>query len=91
MQLRPTSPLPCPECRLMKRASNRIGNMSGYCRECNRFKQQVRRLTARRLAALHPEEYERLRLGIELDLYPLVIEQFDIRHAQALEALHGIG
>ena len=37
------------------------------------------RLTRKRLMANHPEEYETLRLQVELDLYPQVIEDWASR------------
>jgi len=82
----PTPGLPCPECRerliskgLEPEGMNRIGNKRGTCDTCNAFAQAVKRLTANRLKDLHPDEYERLRLQVELDLYPGVIEKWSVR------------
>lgn len=58
---------------------NRIGNRRGTCDTCNNFSQAVRRGIAKRLHALHAEEAERLRLQVELDLYPAVIEKYNVK------------
>ncbi|QGZ16796.1 hypothetical protein PBI_DEWDROP_152 [Microbacterium phage Dewdrop] len=57
---------------------NRIGNRRGTCDTCNNFSQAVRRNVAKRLHAIHAEEAERLRLQVELDLYPGVIEKWNV-------------
>ena len=69
--------LPCPECRAQGRVGKtRIGNRRSTCRTCNNFAQNVMRLTRKRLVEKYAEEYERLRLQVELDLYPQVIEDW---------------
>lgn len=82
---RDTPGLPCPECRkrlMLKKQDitgyNRIGNRRGQCNTCNRFNQAVKRQVAARLADLHPDEVEKLRLQVEQDLYPGVIERWII-------------
>lgn len=82
----PTPGLPCPECRerLLKdgreiEGMNRIGNRRGTCDTCNNFNQAVMRLTRARLKAQHEDEYERLRLRVEMDLYPGVIEKWNVK------------
>lgn len=54
----------------------RIGNRRSRCATCNNFVQNVMRLTRKRLKELHEEEYATIRLRVELDLYPQVIENF---------------
>lgn len=74
----PIPALPCPECRWRGVGGRaRIGNNRNSCTTCNNFVQRVMRLTRKRLKELHPEEYEQIRLRVELDLYPQVIEDFD--------------
>lgn len=82
----PTPGLPCPECRERLLATghdvegmNRIGNRRGRCDTCNNFAQAVMRLTRARLKAQHEDEYEQLRLRVELDLYPGVIEKWNVK------------
>lgn len=41
------------------------------------------RLTRRRLKEQHAEEYERIRVQVELDLYPQVVERFMAEHPRA--------
>lgn len=55
----------------------RIGNRRNRCTTCNNFAQNVMRLTRRELKALHEDEYETIRLRVELDLYPQVLEDFN--------------
>lgn len=72
--------LPCPECRshgIGGRA--RIGNRRSRCDTCNNFAQNVMRLTRKRLKELHEEEYEQVRVRVEIDLYPQVIESWGAR------------
>lgn len=57
----------------------RIGNRRNKCTTCNNFAQNVMRLTRSRLKAAHEEEYMRIRLRVELDLYPQVMEDFPVR------------
>lgn len=71
--------LPCPECRYAGRSKNgkaRIGNYRNRCQTCNYFAQNVTRLASKMLRELHGEEYLALRLKVELDLYPQVIEDW---------------
>ena len=77
---RPTPALPCPECRARGAGgSARIGNFRTICTTCNNFSQNVRRLTAKRLKEAHAEEYEAIRIRVEADLYPQVIEDWSNR------------
>jgi len=39
------------------------------------------RLTRKRLMEAHQEEYDKIRISVELDLYPQVIENFRAAHA----------
>ena len=55
---------------------NRIGNRRSHCSTCNAFAQNVMRLASKRLKELHGDEYEKLRIQVERDLYPQVIEDF---------------
>ena len=89
-----TPALPCPECRLRGLGGKaRIGNRRNRCTTCNNFAQNVMRLTRRKLKELHEEEYERIRLRVEMDLYPQVMEDFLEAHPEldnaAAEAMAG--
>ena len=69
--------LPCPECRLHGIGGGaRIGNRRNRCETCNNFAQNVMRMTRKRLKERHEEEYISIRVQVELDLYPQVIENF---------------
>lgn len=75
--------LPCPECRMAGRGGGvRIGNHRRTCGTCNRWAQAIMRVTRTRLKERYAEEYERLRLEVERDLYPGVIEEFAANYAQ---------
>lgn len=78
--------LPCPECRLrmlgegkVPKGPNRIGNRRTYCNTCNAFAQNVTRIAGRKLREMFPEVYSDLRVQVERDLYPQVIEDFTER------------
>ena len=58
----------------------RIGNRRNKCATCNAWAQNVMRLTRKRLMELHRDEYERLRMLVEADLYPQVIEDHNRRY-----------
>lgn len=78
---RPTPALPCPECR--KRGVTgmaRIGNQRSRCTTCNNFVQNVMRLTTKRLKSEHEDEYEKIRVQVERDLYPQVMEDWNSAH-----------
>lgn len=78
--------LPCPECRMRWGSSKsglRIGNNRNRCTTCNRFVQNVMRMTRKRLKEKHAVEYEEIRLQVELDLYPQVIEDFVTEHPRS--------
>lgn len=89
--------LPCPEC--MERAHRRlwprrdyggrfrVGNQRRRCRTCNNFAQNVMRLTRKRLLEKYADEYRQLRLQVELDLYPQVVEEWDREHPEVLAAM----
>jgi hypothetical protein len=69
--------LPCPECRQAGRGGKaRIGNRRNRCTPCNNFAQNVMRLTRARLKAAHEQEYFSIRMAVELDLYPQVMEDW---------------
>ena len=71
--------LPCPECKLNgHKGGARIGNHRRTCTTCNNFAQNVMRLTRKILLANHRAEYAQIRLRVEADLYPQVIEHFNI-------------
>lgn len=74
----PTPALFCPECRTVHGVGGkaRIGNRRSTCTTCNNFAQNVMRLTRKRLKEAHPEEYEEIRVKVEMDLYPQVIESW---------------
>lgn len=57
----------------------RIGNRRSQCTTCNNFAQNVMRLTRKRLKEMHEEEYEQIRLRVEMDLYPQVMESWGVR------------
>lgn len=50
--------------------------MRSTCTTCNNFAQNVRRMTLTRLKEAHPKDYETIRLRVEVDLYPQVLENF---------------
>ncbi len=56
---------------------SRIGNRRNRCTTCNNFAQNVMRLTRKRLMELHREDYDEIRVRVELDLYPQVIESWN--------------
>lgn len=69
--------LPCPECRYAgHKGKARIGNRRGRCKTCNSFAQNVMRIAREQLKKNHQEEYSRLKLQVEIDLYPQVIEDW---------------
>lgn len=57
----------------------RIGNRRNRCTTCNNFAQNVMRMTRKRLKERHEDEYAVIRLQVEMDLYPQVIENFGPR------------
>lgn len=61
----------------------RIGNRRSVCATCNNFAQNVMRMTRKRLMERHQDEYADIRVRVELDLYPQVIEDFDYDHPEA--------
>lgn len=61
----------------------RIGNRRNSCPVCNRWAQRVLRETRSRLMAMYPEEYGTLRLKVEIELYPQVMEEFLTKYPQA--------
>jgi hypothetical protein len=77
-QINPDLPrLPCPECRSNGiKGSARIGNRRSECTTCNNFAQNVMRMTRRRLLDLHRDEYAVIRIQVERDLYPQVLDDF---------------
>lgn len=82
-----TPALPCPKCRQTLRlkgkeptGANRIGNRRSSCDICNNFSQNVMRMTRKRLKELHEEEYQLIRMQVELDLYPQVIADWNAEY-----------
>lgn len=81
-----TPGFPCPECRerLVRNGKeikgfNRIGNRRRLCDTCNNFAAAVRRGIAKRLLEqATEEELAKLRLQVERDLYPGVIERWNV-------------
>lgn len=72
-----TPALPCPACRARGLGGKaRIGNRRSQCSTCNNFAQNVMRHTRKRLKELHEEEYERIRVEVEIDLYRKVLKGF---------------
>lgn len=74
----PTPALPCPECRTVHGVGGgaRIGNRRSQCTTCNNWAQNVMRMTRKRLKEMHEDEYDVIRLQVEKDLYPQVIENW---------------
>jgi hypothetical protein len=76
--------MPCPECKERAAdsekgdefAGHRIGNRRSECHTCNRFNQAVQSRVRRMLKERHAEEYNRLRLQAEHDLYIQFYEQW---------------
>lgn len=58
----------------------RIGNRRSQCATCNNFAQNVMRGTRKRLMETHADEYKRIRLEVEIDLYRQVKADFDVRY-----------
>lgn len=61
----------------------RIGNRRSQCATCNNFAQNVMRHTRKRLMELHEDEYQKIRLEVEVELYRDVLADFD-RQREAL-------
>lgn len=81
MDRRALPALPCPECRQRGvEGKARIGNYRGVCATCNNFSASVRRVSLNRLRDAHIEEFRKLRLKVEVDLYPQVIEDWSNRN-----------
>ena len=64
----------------------RIGNERNNCATCNNFVQNVMRLTRKLLMQRYPGEYAALRMQVEADLYPQVIEDFNRRYPKPVSA-----
>lgn len=56
----------------------RIGNNRSTCGTCNRFYQRVMRMSRNRLIAQHQADYEKIRIVVERDLYPLILDQHEL-------------
>lgn len=81
----PHRALPCPECRLAHvGGAARIGNRRSQCRTCNRFVQAVRRNALSRLQAMHEEDWDRIRLEAEVEVYRKVKDDFDREYEAAV-------
>ena len=59
----------------------RIGNRRSQCKTCNNFAQNVMRHTRNRLKEEFAEEYDRIRIRVEMDLYRVLIEGHDDKYA----------
>ncbi len=59
----------------------RIGNRRSLCTTCNNFAQNVMRLTRSRLKALYSEEYEKIRLEVEMELYRRLLDGYDEKYS----------
>lgn len=72
--------LPCPECLdrgiVAPGSRSRMGSRRNDCLTCNAFASRVRQRASRELARRHPDEYDRLRLRAERDIYVAVVEKF---------------
>lgn len=79
--------LPCPECaqRHPDGYGGRIGNHRNRCTLCNNFVHNVERITRRELVARHAEDFRAIRLRVEFDLYPQVIEEWSAKNLRGLE------
>jgi hypothetical protein len=69
----------------------RIGNRRNRCTTCNNFAQNVMRLTRRKLKEMHEAEYELIRLRVEMDLYPQVMEDWLEGHPEVVEHIAAAG
>jgi hypothetical protein len=58
----------------------RIGNRRSHCSTCNNFVQNVMRNTRKKLMERHQEEYQRIRLQVEIVLYEKVLADFREKH-----------
>jgi hypothetical protein len=77
--------LPCPDCALSADPSRskglrRIGHNRATCSTCNAFVREVARLTLKEVVREFPDDYTRIRLKVEADLYPSVISRFAAAH-----------
>ena len=69
--------LPCPECRMNGRDGKaRIGHQRNRCATCNNWAQAVLRQTRKRLKEKYPDLHHAIRMEVELDLYPGVLDDF---------------
>lgn len=74
----PLPALPCPECRYAGRSGRaRLGNYRSVCQTCNNFARRVERRTLKELKDKYREEFRRIRIKVEYDLYPQVIEEWE--------------
>lgn len=78
--------LPCPECKHAGRGGGaRIGNRRNVCTTCNNFAQNVMRMTRKRILEIHSDEYRAMRIKVERDLYPQVLEDYLIERGMTEE------
>lgn len=61
----------------------RIGNRRSHCSTCNNFVQNVMRHTRKRLMELHQDEYQRIRVQVEIALYEKVLTNFKEKYPQS--------
>ena len=78
--------LPCPECRMRGIGGKaRLGSRRTECRTCNGFAVTVDRKVRQRLKARFPREYAEIRVQVEAELYPGVIEDFALDRRPEME------
>lgn len=71
-----TPALPCPECRDQGHGGMaRIGNRRRNCSTCNLFAQKRYQRALLALRDRYPDEYQRVLLEVEFDLYKELVEQ----------------
>jgi hypothetical protein len=67
--------LPCPECLAGEPSRNsHVGNNRRTCVTCNLWAQALRRRTFNELRSRHPDELDEIRLKIEGDMYPRLMD-----------------
>jgi len=77
--LREKYALPCPECRMRGIGGMaRLGNRRTECRTCNVFATATGRIARQRLRERYPEEFTQLLAVAEQELYPQIIEDFEL-------------
>ena len=67
-----------------RNGTRRIGNSRDVCPTCNGFAHTARLRALAILAKRYPEEYARIRLEVEADLYPAVIARWSAEHPEVI-------